>query len=120
MVHPFYIQCQIATDWADDLRTRWSLVEANELHPRLREAKEVAETLVNYTTYWMPMHLKDQRRSHDNLATVLLALGETEIVLGDLQEAEKNLRLAKRKIGEYKSLLDFDNTPESVDCAERR
>jgi serine/threonine protein kinase/tetratricopeptide (TPR) repeat protein len=119
LIEPCYIQCQLAVEWADHLRARRFWDGANEALPRLRDAKKGAEFLVNYVNVYKPLSFKDQRATLENQLMVALSLGETDLDLGYLEEAEKSLNLVLRISRRCDNLLAADNTPISDEVRRR-
>jgi serine/threonine protein kinase/tetratricopeptide (TPR) repeat protein len=105
LFEPTYIQCRIEIFWADDLRSRGSAAAKDAL-----ELLKAAETKSKFCmSYLLNYHMSADKaypNCLENQALVTLSLGETEIDLGLLREADKSLGSVKRRwLPNYRAYL---------------
>ncbi len=107
LLEPWYIQCQIAIEWADQIRAGETVGAAKEAHDLLRKVEKRAKFCAAYVhLHKSPMN-RDYQFCIENQLLVELGLMETGVDLGALQEAEKSLtRIKYYLLPEYTSYLE--------------
>ncbi len=119
-----YILCQIAIAWADHLVTQESVDAANEALRLLRPADSTTKRYLDLLKENNTPTGKDYRNWLEHQFLIAVALGEAEIRLGLLQDAEKTLAPARMNalIGEFEKHLAKDHLriPPAIRVAKKR